>query len=181
MIAAAGSQDKIDVAVHLGGADHGVNYTQPDWQQEVLKLTGGKGVDVIYDPVGMIKGLQAPHVLKLRAERLCRLLEMHRVERESACGGLRSGADREGMLVDASRQYSTEAHALGQLPLNLVLLKNISIVGIHWGAYASECLALAHSSRRTDAQCRFRDEAHRRGLQSYQRVRPFPTAPSGLH
>ena len=25
-----------------------------------------------------------------------------------------------------------------QLPLNLVLLKNISIVGIHWGAYYSK-------------------------------------------
>lgn len=26
-----------------------------------------------------------------------------------------------------------------QLALNLVLLKNISIVGIHWGAYTSTC------------------------------------------
>ena len=26
-----------------------------------------------------------------------------------------------------------------QLPLNLVLLKNIEITGIHWGAYASTC------------------------------------------
>lgn len=25
---------------------------------------------------------------------------------------------------------------LGQLPLNLVLLKNVSVVGIHWGAYS---------------------------------------------
>ena len=32
---------------------------------------------------------------------------------------------------------------LCQLPLNLVLLKNISVVGIHWGAYASGFLALA--------------------------------------
>lgn len=60
VIAAAGSQEKIDVAVRHGGADHGVNYTQPNWQQEVLKLTGGKGVNVIYDPVGMIKGPHAP-------------------------------------------------------------------------------------------------------------------------
>jgi NADPH2:quinone reductase len=28
----------------------------PGWQQEALNLTGGKGVDVVYDPVGMIKG-----------------------------------------------------------------------------------------------------------------------------
>ena len=60
VIAAAGSRDKIDVAVRHGGADYGVDYTQPNWQQEVLKLTGGKGVNVIYDPVGMIKGPCAP-------------------------------------------------------------------------------------------------------------------------
>jgi NADPH2:quinone reductase len=33
-----------------------VDYTKPGWQKTVLELTGGKGVDVIYDPVGMIKG-----------------------------------------------------------------------------------------------------------------------------
>ena len=27
---------------------------------------------------------------------------------------------------------------LEQVPMNLVLLKNISIVGLHWGAYKSE-------------------------------------------
>lgn len=56
VIAAAGSQEKLDVAKRYGGADHVVNYTKPDWQKDVLKITGGKGVDVIYDPVGMIKG-----------------------------------------------------------------------------------------------------------------------------
>jgi NADPH:quinone reductase-like Zn-dependent oxidoreductase len=34
----------------MGGADHVVDYTKPNWQQEVLKITGGKGVDVVYDP-----------------------------------------------------------------------------------------------------------------------------------
>ncbi|KAI0733123.1 alcohol dehydrogenase [Fomitopsis betulina] len=102
VIAAAGSQDKIDVAVHLGGADHGVNYTQPDWQQEVLKLTGGKGVDVIYDPVGMIKDCLKCIAWKGRA-----------------------------LVVGFA------AGQIEKLPLNLVLLKNISIVGIHWGAYAN--------------------------------------------
>ncbi len=40
-----------------GGADFVVNYSNKDWQKEVLKITGGKGVNVIYDPVGMIKGM----------------------------------------------------------------------------------------------------------------------------
>lgn len=57
VIAAAGSQAKIDVSVKLGGADYGVNYSKEGWQKEVLKITGGKGVDVIYDPVGLIRGM----------------------------------------------------------------------------------------------------------------------------
>lgn len=56
VIAAAGSQEKIDIAIRYGSADHGVNYSTEGWQKEVLKLTGGKGVDVIYDPVGLIRG-----------------------------------------------------------------------------------------------------------------------------
>lgn len=54
MIAAAGSQSKLDIAKKYGGADYLVDYTKAGWQQQVLKITGGKGVDVIYDPVGMI-------------------------------------------------------------------------------------------------------------------------------
>lgn len=56
VIAAAGSQTKLDIAKDYGGADYTVDYTKPNWQQEVLKITGGKGVDVIYDPVGLIRG-----------------------------------------------------------------------------------------------------------------------------
>jgi NADPH:quinone reductase len=57
VIAAASTQDKLDISTKYGGADYGVNYTKPDWQKEVMKITGGKGVDVVYDPVGMIKGI----------------------------------------------------------------------------------------------------------------------------
>jgi threonine dehydrogenase-like Zn-dependent dehydrogenase len=56
VIAAAGSASKLEVSKTHGGADHAVDYTQPGWQKQVLQLTGGRGVDVIYDPVGMIKG-----------------------------------------------------------------------------------------------------------------------------
>jgi NADPH:quinone reductase-like Zn-dependent oxidoreductase len=56
VIAAAGSPTKLAVSKTYGGADHVVDYTKPGWQKTVLELTGGKGVDVIYDPVGMIKG-----------------------------------------------------------------------------------------------------------------------------
>lgn len=40
----------------MGGADFVVDYTQGGWQKEVLKITGGRGADVVYDPVGRIKG-----------------------------------------------------------------------------------------------------------------------------
>jgi NADPH2:quinone reductase len=34
------------------GAEATIDYTAPDWFEEVKKLTGGRGADVIYDPVG---------------------------------------------------------------------------------------------------------------------------------
>jgi NADPH:quinone reductase-like Zn-dependent oxidoreductase len=55
VIAAAGSDPKLNIAKRYG-ADHIVNYSNAGWQKEVLELTNGKGVDVIYDPVGLITG-----------------------------------------------------------------------------------------------------------------------------
>jgi NADPH2:quinone reductase len=54
VIAAAGSERKLDVAKRYG-ADECVNYTSgEDWWKIVLEKTNGKGVDVVYDPVGMV-------------------------------------------------------------------------------------------------------------------------------
>ena len=53
VIGTAGSSEKLDV-VKKAGADYAVNYRDKDWQKQVLKITGGKGVDVVYDPVGLI-------------------------------------------------------------------------------------------------------------------------------
>ena len=55
-VIACASPSKLDVARSMGGADFVVDYTQGGWQKEVLKITGGRGVDVVYDPVGRIKG-----------------------------------------------------------------------------------------------------------------------------
>ena len=55
-VIACASPSKLDVARTMGGADFVVDYTQGGWQKEVLKITGGRGVDVVYDPVGRIKG-----------------------------------------------------------------------------------------------------------------------------
>lgn len=51
VIACASTDDKLDFARQCG-ADEGVNYTNEDLKEQLKKRTGGKGVDVIYDPVG---------------------------------------------------------------------------------------------------------------------------------
>lgn len=100
VIAAAGSADKIEVAKKYGGADYGVNYSNEGWQKEVLKITGGKGVDVIYDPVGLINASLKCIAWKGRA-----------------------------IVIGFA------AGTIEKVPMNLVLLKNVSLVGLHWGAY----------------------------------------------
>lgn len=51
VIATAGSEEKLALA-KAHGADEGLNYRAPDWHTQVLALTGGRGADVVYDPVG---------------------------------------------------------------------------------------------------------------------------------
>ncbi|KIJ39918.1 hypothetical protein M422DRAFT_32520 [Sphaerobolus stellatus SS14] len=101
VIATAGSKEKLEVAKKYGGADEVLNYREAGWQKEVLRITGGKGVDVIYDPVGLIRD-------------------------SLKCIAWKGRAIVVGFV----------GGKIESLPLNLVLLKNISIVGIHWGAYS---------------------------------------------
>ncbi|KAK0504589.1 hypothetical protein EDD18DRAFT_1125491 [Armillaria luteobubalina] len=103
VIAAAGSQEKLDIAKQYGGADYTVNYTNPNWPKEVLKITNGHGADVIYDPVGLIKDALKCIAWKGRA------------------------------LV-----IGFAAGTIEKIPMNIVLLKNVSIVGTHWGAYTTQ-------------------------------------------
>ena len=51
VIAAASSADKLAVA-KAAGADELIDYSQASLKDEIKRLTGGQGVDVIYDPVG---------------------------------------------------------------------------------------------------------------------------------
>lgn len=50
VIAAAGSDDRVKLGMELG-ADHGINYNTRNIRDEVMKITGGKGVDVLYDNI----------------------------------------------------------------------------------------------------------------------------------
>ena len=51
VIAAASTQDKLDLAQKMG-ADHLINYNEESLKDRVKEITQGRGVDVIYDPVG---------------------------------------------------------------------------------------------------------------------------------
>jgi len=102
VIATAGSPGKLDVCIRYGGADEALDYTKKDWPQKVMRITNGKGVDVVYDPVGLIRDSLKCIAWKGRA----------------IVVGFAGGE-------------------IEKLALNLVLLKNISIVGIYWGRYNS--------------------------------------------
>ncbi len=51
VIATGGSDEKLKVAAEHG-AEHVINYSAGPFKDQVKELTGGKGADVIYDPVG---------------------------------------------------------------------------------------------------------------------------------
>jgi NADPH:quinone reductase-like Zn-dependent oxidoreductase len=56
VIAAAGSDERARIGLALG-ADHAINYNGQDIEAEVMKFTGGKGVDVLYDNIANPKVL----------------------------------------------------------------------------------------------------------------------------
>jgi NADPH:quinone reductase-like Zn-dependent oxidoreductase len=56
VITTAGADDRVALGVSLG-ADLGVNYNKQDLYDEIMKFTGGKGVDVLYDNIANPKVL----------------------------------------------------------------------------------------------------------------------------
>ena len=103
VIATAGSRRKLEVAKEFG-ADYAIDYTATDWPEQVKKLTpGGKGVDIVYDPVGMVDK------------------------------SLKCTAWNGRILI-----IGFAAGAIEKVAMNRVLLKNVSLVGLHWGMYAKE-------------------------------------------
>lgn len=51
VIAAASTEEKLDLCRRFG-ADETINYAEESLKDRVKELTGGQGVDVVYDPVG---------------------------------------------------------------------------------------------------------------------------------
>lgn len=51
VIGTAGSREKLDFCLSQG-AERAISYRDDGWAEQVKKITGGRGADVIYDPVG---------------------------------------------------------------------------------------------------------------------------------
>lgn len=51
VIASASSDERLE-RLKAFGLDHGINYRRDDLVEQVMSLTGGKGVDLVVDPVG---------------------------------------------------------------------------------------------------------------------------------
>jgi NADPH:quinone reductase len=101
VIATAGSDEKVEVCRRLG-ADHAVNYKTEDFVEEVKRITGGRGADVVFDPVGG---------------------DVY--DRSTKCIAF------EGRIV----LVGFTSGRIPQAATNHVLIKNYSVVGLHWGLY----------------------------------------------
>ena len=51
IIAGAGADERVEVGRSLG-AQHGVNYRRADLEDEVMRITEGRGVDVVFENIG---------------------------------------------------------------------------------------------------------------------------------
>jgi len=108
VIAAAGSPEKLAIA-REHGADDLIDYTAESIRDRVRELTGGKGADVVYDPVGGDAFDQALRAVNWEAR----------------------------MLVIGFASGRIQA-----VPANLLLVKNISVIGVVWGEQAARDPAL---------------------------------------
>jgi NADPH:quinone reductase len=101
VIATAGGDRKI-AAVLDYGAHHAIDYRKGPFRERVLELTGGRGADVVFDPVG---GDVFDESLRCIAP-LGRLLPI----------GFASGR-------------------IPEIPANILLVKNLTVIGLYWGFY----------------------------------------------
>src|SRR5205814_2509875 len=102
VIATAGSDEKTAVCTSLG-ADHAINYKTHDFAEDVKTITGGRGADVVFDPVGGDV-----------------------FDRSTKCIAF------EGRIV----VIGFTSGRIPQAVASHVLVKNYSVVGLHWGLYS---------------------------------------------
>lgn len=112
VIACASSPEKLAIA-QQHGADHIIDYSKEDIRERVKAITGGRGADVIYDPVGG--------------------------DAFDTC--LRSIAWGGRIII-----IGFAAGRVSQIPANIVLVKNIDVIGFYWGSYQKHKPELLGSS-----------------------------------
>ena len=102
VIAVASSDEKLELCRERGAAE-AINYATEDLRTRIKDLTGGSGVDVVFDPVG----------------------------------GEHAEAAVRGMAWEGRYLVIGFAAGIPSVPLNLILLKSCSVVGVFWGAFVS--------------------------------------------
>jgi NADPH:quinone reductase len=102
ILATAGGAEKVRTCEELG-ADLAIDYRAEDFVRAVKDATGGRGADVIFDPVG-----------------------------GDAFDGSRRCVAFEGRIV----VVGFAGGRIPAAPANHLLVKNYSVVGLHWGLYA---------------------------------------------
>ena len=98
VIATVGSPEKAAIA-RARGADHVILYRDRDFREEVMRITAGKGVDVVYDAVG--KETISRSIRSLKRRGLC-------VNYGGASGLVQSVEPLE--LAEAGSVYFTRPH-----------------------------------------------------------------------
>ena len=101
VISTAGGAEKVRVCKDLG-ADVSLDYREDDFVDAVKEATGGRGADVIFDPVGGDV-----------------------FDRSRRCVAF------EGRILVVGFASGT----IPKAPTNHALVKNYSVVGLHWGLY----------------------------------------------
>lgn len=101
VLSTAGGPEKVEICKMLG-AEVAVDYKEENFVDAVKEATGGRGADVIFDPVG-------GEVFDL--SRRCVAFE--------------------GRIVIVGFTSGSIANA----PTNHLLVKNYSVIGLHWGLY----------------------------------------------
>jgi NADPH:quinone reductase len=101
VIACAGGPEKLAIA-QQHGAEYLIDYSKEDIRERVKAITGGRGVNVVYDPVGG----------------------------DAFDAALRSIAWGGRIII-----IGFAAGRVPQIPANIVLVKNIDVIGFYWGSY----------------------------------------------
>lgn len=112
VIATAGGATKLAVAA-AHGADHLIASRDEDVKQRIKALTGARGADVVYDPVGG---------------------DLF----DASLGSIAWGG-RILVIGFASGRVP-------QIPANILMVKNVSVLGVHWGSYRSYAPAVLAES-----------------------------------